>query len=161
MNSLDRVTAGVTEISTIPDSVSRLLDNVAGEIRLAAGNPDASNALADLLSSEAGRLGLHVMAHTPMILATPPVHPEPTDDTAETEQPDVVDPLPSDPLPANPAYSSEWAKTEQPDVVDPLPSDPLPANPAYSSEWAKNGMTQSEWDALSDDERAARRAPPA
>lgn len=124
MNSLDRIVDGVTGTVTIPDSVTRLLDNVAGEIRLAAGNEQASEALAAMLNSQAGSLGLHVMAHTPMILATPPVHPAPAHGAAEATG-----------------------------------KQPGPALPG-ETDWARNGMTEAEWDALSEDARTWRREHP-
>lgn len=75
MNSLDRTVAGVGDNATIAGSLTCLLQNIGAEIRAAAGNGDASLSLADMIVGNAEYLGKAVMAGTPMILATPPVHP--------------------------------------------------------------------------------------
>jgi hypothetical protein len=77
MNSLDRIAANVGDKTTIAASLENLLQNIAGEINVAAGNEAASRSLATMLLSDSGYLARLVMAGTPMILATPPVHPSP------------------------------------------------------------------------------------
>lgn len=78
MNVYDKIVAGVAENSTIVASAMLLLKNIAEQIRTTAGNSDASLQLADLVSREAPRFSDHIMAGTPMILATPQYHPAPT-----------------------------------------------------------------------------------
>ncbi len=77
MNMLDRIRAGVADYATAPTSTVRLLHNIAAQIHATAGNRDAANALSDLLYREAGHLAALVLANTPVIAATPPVHPLP------------------------------------------------------------------------------------
>lgn len=86
MNVLDALQDGVTELPTIHGAAVRLLHNVAAQIRAVATNPAACEQLADLVDREADRLSGHVLANTPVISATPPVHPDPDDD-AEDEDP--------------------------------------------------------------------------
>jgi hypothetical protein len=88
MNMLDKCLDGVTDNPTINSGLTRLLHNIAIEIRGAAGNEAATLQLADMIDREAGRCAGHVLANTPMVMATPQVHPEP--DTAGG-QPDKLD----------------------------------------------------------------------
>lgn len=77
MNSLDRLAANVGDNTSIASSLANLLGNIAGEINVSAGNEAASRSLATMIVGNADHLARLVMAGTPMILATPPVHPAP------------------------------------------------------------------------------------
>lgn len=82
MNSLDRIVLDVDSKTTITESAVQLLHNIASAVKAMAGNADASRQFADMLDREAPRLAARILANTPMILATPPVHPpvEPSSD---------------------------------------------------------------------------------
>jgi len=77
-NNLDRLLDGVTASPTIHAGVVRLMHNIAVQADAAAGdNPGAAAALAAMLRTRAEQIASHVLANTPMIAATPPVHPVP------------------------------------------------------------------------------------
>jgi hypothetical protein len=78
-NQLDRLLEGVTDNATIHGSVARLMRNIAAEAEQAgtAINPAASTALGQSLLTHAEHLASHVLANTPVIAATPPVHAAP------------------------------------------------------------------------------------
>jgi hypothetical protein len=78
-NNLDRLLEGVSDNTSIPASVARLMRNIAAEAEHAgtAINPAASTALGEMLKANADHIAHHVMANTPVIAATPPVHPMP------------------------------------------------------------------------------------
>ena len=77
MNMLDRTLEGVTDGRSLRPSLQRLLLNVAAQIRVLASNPEALSSYADMLQREADNCGRHVLANTPIIEATPALHPEP------------------------------------------------------------------------------------
>jgi len=79
-NNLDRLLEGVTENPAIHASVTRLMHNIAAQADIAGGNnPAAALALATMLRARAEHIAASVLANTPVIAATPPVHPVPVD----------------------------------------------------------------------------------
>ena len=65
VGSLDRITAEVSEISTVADSAIALLASLAQLLRDAATDPAAINALADQLDAKGNELAAAVTANTP------------------------------------------------------------------------------------------------
>jgi hypothetical protein len=106
MNALDRTAADVGDKRTITESIVQLLHNIASEVRGAAGNEEASRAHADMLDSNGPHLAAVVMANTPMILATPPVHPTPG---AAGGGPDKLDVMS---ITGTPDQVAEWASED-------------------------------------------------
>jgi hypothetical protein len=84
-NNLDRLLQGVSENTNIRPGIVQLLHNIATQAGDGADNPAAAMALAALLRERAEHIAGHVMANTPMILATPPVHLLPVDPDHETK----------------------------------------------------------------------------
>jgi|SRR5579859_901336 len=74
-NQLDRLAEGLAQTPTLLASVERLIGNVVRE--LAGSGSAQAEALAQSLGAHATTLGHLVLAGTPMIAATPPVHPDP------------------------------------------------------------------------------------
>jgi hypothetical protein len=89
-NQLDRLLEGVSENTTVHGSVARLMRNIAAEAGAAgtAINPAASTALGDSLKTHAESIASHVLANTPVIAATPPVHAKPAHDASTSAQHD-------------------------------------------------------------------------
>lgn len=77
MNQLDYVSKDVKETPTLHASAVKLLHNVSEEIHKVCGNPDATSQLGDLIKTRADYLARLMLAGTPVIEATPPVHPTP------------------------------------------------------------------------------------
>lgn len=90
MNLLDRTLEGVTDGRHLQPSLGRLLHNIAAQIRITAGSADATLGYADMLDRETDNLAGHVLANTPMIMATPPYHPEPGASEAYADKLDTV-----------------------------------------------------------------------
>jgi hypothetical protein len=78
-NQLDRLLEGVSDNNSVHGSVSRLMRNIAAEAEHAGAaiNPAASTALGESLKTHAEHIASHVLANTPVIAATPPVHAKP------------------------------------------------------------------------------------
>jgi hypothetical protein len=109
MNIYDKTVAGVGETKTINGSLILLLNNLAAEIRGVAGNQDATLGLADMVASEAPRLSATILANTPMIEATPPVHPMPDSAGGHADHLDVSS------MTGKPEEIASWQK-EHPEV---------------------------------------------
>jgi methyl-accepting chemotaxis protein len=62
---IDRITASVTNLTTVDDSLVALVTNLAQTIRDNADNPAALNALADKLDAEKQKVSDAVTANTP------------------------------------------------------------------------------------------------
>src|ERR1700731_1521349 len=104
MNTLDRTVADVGDKTTIVASLMQLLHNVATEIRATAGNETAAHGLADMVDEHSEHMSKVVMANTPMILATPPVHPSPANAGGAPDKLDVVS------MTGTPEEIAEWQK---------------------------------------------------
>ncbi len=62
---IDRLTASVTALTTVDDSLVTLVGNLAQAIRDNATDPAALNSLADKLDAEASKVSTAVTANTP------------------------------------------------------------------------------------------------
>lgn len=62
---IDRLTASVTSLTTVDDSLVALVGNLAQTIRDNATDPAALNALADKLDAESTKVADAVTANTP------------------------------------------------------------------------------------------------
>lgn len=63
---IDRLTASVTSLTTVDDSLVALVGNLAQAIRDNASDPAALNALADKLDAESTKVSDAVTANTPV-----------------------------------------------------------------------------------------------
>lgn len=81
---ISRVESEVSENTDAVESASILLDTLADELRAAAGNQAAVNALADTLSNNSDRLAAAVVRNTP---ASPEPTPTPAPTPAEPTEP--------------------------------------------------------------------------
>lgn len=68
---IDRLTASVTALTTVDDSLVALVGNLAQAIRDNASDPVALNALADKLDAESTKVAAAVTANTPAAPLTP------------------------------------------------------------------------------------------
>jgi hypothetical protein len=85
-NQLDRLLEGVSENASVHASVARLIRNIAAEAEH-AGMGYASAALGGSLNMYADHIASHVLANTPVIAATPPVHAVPAHPHEHAEKP--------------------------------------------------------------------------
>lgn len=68
---IDRLTASVTNLTTVDDSLVALVGNLAQLLRDSASDPAAITALADKLDAEAGKVSEAVTANTPLQTSLP------------------------------------------------------------------------------------------
>jgi hypothetical protein len=90
-NMLDRITEGVANVTQVHSSAVALVHNIANQITSVASNSGAAEQLAAMLHEHAHHLADHVLAGTPVIAATPPVHAEPSE-SATSEPPLAPEP---------------------------------------------------------------------
>lgn len=74
------MTAAITANTDAQQSAIQLIQELAGEIRAAAGDQDAVNAFAAQLQEQAAALAAAVVANTP-VEPTPPPEPTPPEPT--------------------------------------------------------------------------------
>jgi len=68
---LERLTAEVSEIETVGDSVVTLINQLAEIIRTQSSNPVELNALADRLDAKAAAISAAIVANTPAATEPP------------------------------------------------------------------------------------------